>query len=71
MATPDAIRTFAAAYLAHYGLTSGSFDFIVDRQGELIFLECNPEGIWGIIDKTYQGAVAAAFAETLLSHARD
>lgn len=38
------------AYLDHFGLVFGCFDFAVDPdEGELWFIECNPTGQWGFL----------------------
>ncbi|MBL8510199.1 MAG: hypothetical protein JNM52_01015 [Betaproteobacteria bacterium] len=56
-------------FLAHYGLFSGVFDFIVTPEGETVFLECNTQGMWGDIDKAFDFAPSQAFAEALIAHA--
>lgn len=44
------------------GLFSGSFDLIVDRDGQYWFLECNQDGQWSWLDVVVDGAIADAFA---------
>lgn len=41
-----ASRTEAAllAYMRHFALNFGAFDFIETPQGDFVFLECNPNG---------------------------
>ncbi|MFF3067504.1 ATP-grasp ribosomal peptide maturase [Kitasatospora sp. NPDC057936] len=43
---PPGVTEALHAYLAHFGLVFGAFDFAVDRQGRWWFLECNPSGQW-------------------------
>ncbi|MCR9128110.1 MAG: hypothetical protein NXI12_01165 [Alphaproteobacteria bacterium] len=33
-------------YLYYMGLEYGVFDFIMDRGGDIVFLECNSDGQW-------------------------
>lgn len=44
---PDRVEKALLAYLDHFGLASGSFDFAVDEAGCLWWLELNPNGQWG------------------------
>ncbi len=67
---PSSVVSALRAYLDHFGLVFGCFDFALES-GETgndpyrwIFLECNPNGQWGWLPDA--GAIAGAFAETLL-----
>jgi D-alanine-D-alanine ligase-like ATP-grasp enzyme len=40
------IELFCLEMLRELGLQFGAFDFIVDKEGELYFLEVNPNGQW-------------------------
>ncbi len=45
--TPPAVVKSCKKFLLHFGLNSGSFDFIVRPDEAWVFLECNPNGQWG------------------------
>ncbi|MFG2115876.1 ATP-grasp ribosomal peptide maturase [Streptomyces sp. NPDC048718] len=62
---PGAIESALLSYLDHYGLASGSFDFAEDRQGDLWWLELNPNGQWGWLEPHTGLPMAAAFAALL------
>lgn len=52
-------------YLEAMGIKYGVFDFIVQKDGEIIFLECNPDGQWlGYSDHCGMNA-EVAFADML------
>ncbi|MFI1191270.1 ATP-grasp ribosomal peptide maturase [Streptomyces californicus] len=62
---PGHVEDALLAYLEHFGLVSGSFDFAVDKAGDLWWLELNPNGQWGWLEESTGLAMAAAFAELL------
>lgn len=41
---PERITEAIGAYMRHMGLEYGAFDFIVDGEGDYVFLECNVSG---------------------------
>lgn len=47
------------------GLFSGSFDFIVDKNNDVWFLECNQNGTWGWLDEIVDGKISITFAQSL------
>lgn len=49
------------------GLFSGSYDFIEDLNGEFFFLEVNPAGVWGYIDKMAGGRVSDMFVKEIIN----
>jgi len=49
-------------FLREFELTYGSFDFIVDRAGDLWFLECNPDGQWGFLETDEKPVVSQMLA---------
>jgi glutathione synthase/RimK-type ligase-like ATP-grasp enzyme len=49
------------------GLVTGALDFIVDTHGALVFLEVNPAGEWGFVERETGLPIAAALARALLS----
>lgn len=55
------------AFMDRMGLSSGSLDFVVDKDGETWFLECNHDGVWAWLDDLVQGEVTDAFAHDLLN----
>ncbi|PJN34222.1 hypothetical protein CG717_06880 [Streptomyces sp. CB02613] len=62
---PARMENALLAYLDHFGLASGSFDFAVDEAGGLWWLELNPNGQWGWLEESTGLAMSAAFAELL------
>ncbi|MFD7456107.1 MULTISPECIES: ATP-grasp ribosomal peptide maturase [unclassified Streptomyces] len=62
---PDRLAGALRTYLDHYGLSSGSFDLAVDRDGEPHWLELNPNGQWGWLEERTGLEMAAAFADLL------
>ncbi|MEU8247634.1 ATP-grasp ribosomal peptide maturase [Nonomuraea sp. NPDC048916] len=67
---PSSVVIALHGYLDHFGLVFGCFDFALEKAKtgtgpyRWIFLECNPNGQWGWLPDA--GAIAEAFAETLL-----
>ncbi|WP_326645274.1 hypothetical protein OG884_12665 [Streptosporangium sp. NBC_01755] len=68
---PEPIRNALYAYLGHFGLVFGCFDFALgagDGSGQSpdtwTFIECNPNGQWGWLPDS--SAMADAFADVLL-----
>jgi ATP-grasp ribosomal peptide maturase len=67
---PSSIEPALHAYLDHFGLAFGCFDFALEKTKSgnspyrWTFLECNPNGQWGWLPDA--GAIARAFAEILL-----
>ena len=53
-------------YLAMAGLAFGAFDFVVDRDGALWWMECNPNGEWGWLTEFIDVPIADAVAKLLL-----
>lgn len=43
---PDDVKAACEALQSGLGLVTGVFDFARNREGELIFFECNPSGQW-------------------------
>lgn len=64
---PDSIQASLRAYLDHFGLVFGAFDFALRQDGPFeswVFIECNPNGQWGWLPGSE--AMAYAFADVLL-----
>lgn len=51
------------------GLFSGCFDLIEDVDGNIIFLEVNHHGVWGLHDDIYDGKISTAFCKSLIARA--
>lgn len=61
---PERVTRATYAYLDHFGLFFGCFDFAVDQHtGTWHWIECNPNGQWGFLPDC--DAIAAAFADVL------
>ncbi|MCC7050990.1 MAG: hypothetical protein IT239_04345, partial [Bacteroidia bacterium] len=55
------------AYLTSLKLNFGCFDFVVDKNGTIYFLECNPNGQWLWIEEETGLPIANAIANTLIN----
>ncbi len=44
---PIHIKNKILEYIKSFDLNYGALDFVMDKKGELVFLELNPEGLWG------------------------
>jgi ATP-grasp ribosomal peptide maturase len=58
------------AYLRHFGLVFGAFDFALDRNGTWVWLECNPNGQWAWLEEPTGLPMTEAFADLLERGAR-
>jgi ATP-grasp ribosomal peptide maturase len=65
MALPSGVEMALTAHLEHFGLASGSFDLCITRDGDLHWLELNPNGQWGWLQDETGLPIAAAFADLL------
>ncbi|HEX2252820.1 MAG TPA: hypothetical protein VHQ65_06105 [Thermoanaerobaculia bacterium] len=61
-----AVSARLAALHDALGLVSGVSDFIVTPQGEAVFLEVNPLGEWGMLERDLGLPISEAFAAALL-----
>ncbi|MEH2417718.1 MvdC family ATP-grasp ribosomal peptide maturase [Nostoc sp.] len=64
---PDEIIRCLHAFMAKFELTFGAFDFIQTPSGEYVFLEINPTGEWGMLERDLDYPIAEAIADALLS----
>ncbi|MFZ3496087.1 ATP-grasp ribosomal peptide maturase [Streptomyces sp. 5.8] len=62
---PPGIAEALRAYLSHFGLVFGAFDFAIDRTGAWWFLECNPSGQWAWMEPETGLPMVAAMADLL------
>jgi MvdC family ATP-grasp ribosomal peptide maturase len=53
--------------MAKLGLHFGAFDFILTPTGEYVFLEVNPTGEWGMLERDLNLPISDAIAEALIS----
>lgn len=62
---PDVQHQRCLAYLSNMGLRFGAFDFIETPDGEIIFLECNPNGQYGWLEERLGLPISEAVAGEL------
>ncbi|MET9429818.1 ATP-grasp ribosomal peptide maturase [Streptomyces sp. NPDC003036] len=62
--TPPDVERAIFAYLRHFGLVFGAFDFALTRD-EWIFIECNPSGQWAWMEPHTGLPMTAALADLL------
>lgn len=53
-------------FLKKMNLTAGHFDFVVSHDGQLIFLECNPNGQWLWLEQATGEKIAKKIAAALI-----
>ncbi|QIR41346.1 MvdC family ATP-grasp ribosomal peptide maturase [Tolypothrix sp. PCC 7910] len=63
---PDEVVRRLQAFMGKFGLSFGSLDFILTPSGEYVFLEVNPVGEWGMLEKDLDLPISSAIADTLL-----
>jgi glutathione synthase/RimK-type ligase-like ATP-grasp enzyme len=64
---PAAVEQATRRLMQRLGLYFGAADFLVDADDRHIFLELNPAGEWGWLQRDLGFPIAEAIAETLLS----
>ncbi|MHC5768958.1 MAG: MvdC family ATP-grasp ribosomal peptide maturase [Nostoc sp.] len=64
---PDKLIRCLDAFMAKFGLIFGAFDLIKTPSGEYVFLEINPTGEWGMLERDLDYPIALAIASALLS----
>jgi hypothetical protein len=62
---PEQIRRGVAAFMTHFGLAFGAFDFCVDPDGCWWMLECNGGGQYGFIEQSTGLPISDAIADLL------
>ncbi|MGI0480680.1 MvdC/MvdD family ATP grasp protein [Geminocystis sp. CENA526] len=65
---PSEINEKLLAYLKTYNLNFGCFDLAVNKNGEYIFFECNPNGQWLWIEKLTDAPISKAVANLLINN---
>lgn len=63
---PEGVRDRAARFMAELGMHYGAFDFIETPEGEHVFLEVNPSGEWGMLERDLGYPISEAIADALL-----
>lgn len=66
---PTGVARQLVQLVAGLGLVYGAVDVIVTPEGEHVFLEVNPGGEWGMLERELGLPIAAALAEALVSGA--
>jgi MvdC family ATP-grasp ribosomal peptide maturase len=64
---PEEIVGCLKAFMRKFGLLFGAFDFIVTPSGEYVFLEINPLGEWGMLERDLELPISSAIADALIS----
>lgn len=62
---PEAMADRCIALTRKLGLRFGAIDFVLDQEGQLWFLEINPNGQWGWIETRTGHPIAAAIVSEL------
>jgi len=62
---PRAVERAMRAYLSHFGLVFGAFDFALTDSGEWVFIECNPSGQWAWMEPPTGLPMTGALADLL------
>ena len=62
---PPEVERAMRAYLRHFGLVFGAFDFALTESGEWVFIECNPSGQWAWLEPPTGLPMTAALADLL------
>jgi MvdC family ATP-grasp ribosomal peptide maturase len=65
-ALPGEVSSGLQALMSELGLAFGAVDLIVTPAGEHVFLEVNPSGEWGMLERDLDLPIAEAIAEALL-----
>ncbi|WP_342619575.1 hypothetical protein [Rhodoferax sp. GW822-FHT02A01] len=63
---PRSIEQLCRQFVAHAGLTFGAID-LVEYAGDFFFLEINPNGEWGWLEKAVGAPISAALCDILLA----
>ena len=63
---PDEITYRLKALMAELGLIYGAIDLILTPDGEYVFLEINPSGEWGMLERDLHYPISEAIAQALL-----
>ncbi|GAA6619417.1 MvdC family ATP-grasp ribosomal peptide maturase [Scytonema sp. NUACC26] len=64
---PNQLIQNIKTFMARFGLVFGAFDFIQTPSGEYIFLEVNPTGEWGMLERDLGYPISNTIADTLVA----
>jgi MvdC family ATP-grasp ribosomal peptide maturase len=64
---PDEMIRRLDEFMKRFELKFGAFDFIVTPTGEYVFLEVNPTGEWGMLERDLDYPISGAIADALLA----
>lgn len=67
---PSGVASRLKAFMAKFGLVFAAFDLIETPSGEYVFLEVNPTGEWGMLERDLDYPISSAIADTLHSQLR-
>lgn len=67
---PTEIENKCFAFLTHFNLNFGCFDFIVDTKGNYIFLECNTNGQWMWLEETANLPISDKIADVFANETK-
>ncbi|MBW4614195.1 MAG: MvdC family ATP-grasp ribosomal peptide maturase [Desmonostoc vinosum HA7617-LM4] len=65
---PEDLAQHLHIFMTKVGLTFGAFDFIQTPSGEYVFLEINPTGEWGMLERDLNYPISEAIADALLTN---
>lgn len=64
---PEEVDSKCVAYLGKMGLRYGAFDLVESPDGEITFLECNPNGEYGWLEQALDFPISDAIANELIA----
>jgi glutathione synthase/RimK-type ligase-like ATP-grasp enzyme len=65
---PNEVASSLQTLMSELGLVFGAVDLICTPSGEHVFLEVNPGGEWGMLERDLELPISEAIAEALLDH---
>ncbi len=69
---PDEVLcSLISGFMTRMGLFAASLDLVVDKEGELWFIECNQDGAWGWLDDIVDGQITREFANAFQALSRE
>lgn len=67
---PDGVGEKCISFLGKFGLKYGAFDFVEKPDGEMVFLECNPNGQYGWLEDQLGLPISSSIAAELIKIAK-